>query len=58
MLILLKTINIIILLAFNPYKGPNRRIKESLQALRDKHVEERAIIRVYILGPAALMTSS
>ncbi|OCK86861.1 uncharacterized protein K441DRAFT_22748 [Cenococcum geophilum 1.58] len=36
----------------------NGRIEESLRALGDERAEERAIVRVYILGPAALATSS
>jgi len=47
----------VILLAFNPC-GANGRIEESLRALKDERVEERAIVRVYILGPAALTISS
>ena len=48
----------VILLAFNPCGGPNGRTEESLRALEDERPEERAIVRVYILGPAALTTSS
>jgi len=48
----------VILLAFDLYGGPNGRIEESLRALRDERVKERAIVRVYILGPAALTISS
>ena len=47
-----------ILLAFDPCGGPNGRTEESLRALGDERAEERAIVRVYILGPAALATSS
>ena len=36
----------------------NGRIEESLRALGDERAEERAIVRVYILGPAALTISS
>ncbi|XTI93217.1 hypothetical protein V2W45_1430048 [Cenococcum geophilum] len=49
--------NMVILLAFNPC-GANGRTEESLRALEDERAEERAIVRVYILGPAALATSS
>ena len=35
----------------------NGRTEESLQALEGERAEERAIVRVYILGPAALATS-
>jgi len=38
--------------ARDPCGAQNGRVEESLQALEDEHVEERAIIRVYILGPA------
>ncbi|OCK92636.1 uncharacterized protein K441DRAFT_662742, partial [Cenococcum geophilum 1.58] len=48
----------VILLAFDPCGGPNGRTEESLRALGDERAEERAIVRVYILGPAALATSS
>ena len=47
-----------ILLAFNLCGGPERHTEESLRALGDERAEERAIVRVYILGPAALATSS
>jgi len=47
----------VILLAFDPC-GANGRTEESLRALEDERAEERAIVRVYILGPAALTTSS
>jgi len=46
----------VILLAFNPC-GANGRTEEFLRALEDERVEERAIVRVYILGPAALAIS-
>ena len=36
----------------------NGRTEESLQALEGERAEERAIVRVYILGPAALAISS
>ena len=36
----------------------NRHTEESLQALEGERAEERAIVRVYILGPAALAISS
>ena len=39
-------------------KALNGRTEESLQALEGERAEERAIVRVYILGPAALATSS
>ena len=48
----------VILLAFDPCGGPDRRIEESLRTLGDERAEERAFVRVYILGPAALATSS
>ena len=41
-----------------PVKAQEWRIEESLQALEDERAEERAIVRVYILDPAALATSS
>ena len=47
-----------ILLVFNPCGGPEGRTEESLRALGDERAEERAIVRVYTLGPAALATSS
>ena len=48
----------VILLVFYPCRGPNGHIEESLQALGDERTEERAIVKVYILGPAVLATSS
>jgi hypothetical protein len=57
-LTLLGTTNMVMLLAFDPCEGPYGRTEESLRALGDERVEERAIVRVYILGPAALATSS
>jgi len=47
----------VILLAFDPC-GASGRTEESLRALGDERAEEGAIVRVYILGPAALATSS
>ena len=49
--------NIVILLTFNHCGGPNEHTEEFLRVLKDECTEERAIIRVYILGPAVLITS-
>ena len=38
--------------------SPSYKPKESLQALKGERVEERAIVRAYILDPAALAISS
>jgi len=49
--------NMVILLAFD-HCGANGRTEESLRAFEGERAEERVIVRVYILGPAALATSS